>query len=364
MRIAISCHPSTGGSGIVATELAMALAGRGHDVHMVSCGRPFRLDEKTPVTWHPVNVVDYPLFRYPPHDLCLANKLAEVVKKHDIDIIHAHYAVPHAICAIMARNMSERRPKVAVTLHGTDITLVGNQKEFFDLVRHTLNECDGITAGSHWLTERTAETFNLDREPRVIANFADGERFHPKGRNPLPHDGPFEIIHASNFRPVKRIFDVVRVFDRIRRKLPARLLLLGDGPEIGLARELVAERGLDDVVIFNGPTEHMADVLRCGHLFMLLSEFESFGLSALEAMACGVPVLASGAGGLKEVVAHDATGFLCPVGDAEYAARRAIRLLSDRKTWERMSVAAAERARTGFGRDRIVAAYEEFYNGL
>jgi len=361
MRIAISCHPTTGGSGIVATELAMALARRGHDVHMVSYARPIRLDEQSDVTFHQVNVVDYPLFKYPPHDLCLANKLAEVVKRNGIDVIHAHYAVPHAISAIMARDMSGKKPKVAATLHGTDITLVGNQEEFFDLVRHTMNRCDGLTAVSEWLKSQTLEIFDPEKEPVVIPNFVDGTRFNPNGRNAFAAAGALEVIHASNFRPVKRILDVVRVFDLIRKKVPARLLLLGEGPDEEAARELVAELGIEDIVIFTGPCAHMAEVLRCGHLFVLLSEYESFGLSALEAMACGLPVLASDAGGLREVIADGETGLLCRVGDNAGAAERAVSILSDRKAWERMSRAAAERARAVFGVDRIVKQYEDFY---
>ncbi len=365
MRIAISCHPTPGGSGIVATELAMALARRGHDTHLVSYARPLRLAEDSPVRFHEVNVVDYPLFRYPPHDLCLANKLAEVVKKHDIDVIHAHYAVPHAISAIMARNIvGKRRVKVAATLHGTDITLVGNQEEFFDLVRHTINECDGLTTVSEWLKERTISTFKPDQEPVVIHNFADRTQFHPEGRNPYPASGILEIIHASNFRPVKRIFDVVRVFHAISRKLPARLLLLGEGPELGHARELVAELGMKDIVIFNGPCAHMGEVLRCGHLFMLLSEYESFGLSALEAMACGVPVLASDAGGLREVVVQGKTGILVKPGEIAEAAASAGALLADPEAWERMSEAAVARVREAFDVETIVEQYEDFYRGL
>jgi len=364
MRIAISCHPTTGGSGIVATELAMALARRGHEVHMVSCGRPIRLDEGSGVRWHEVKILDYPLFRFPPHDLCLANKLAEVTAKHRIEVIHAHYAVPHATCAILARDIAGGGVKVAATLHGTDITLVGNQREFFDLVRHTMNACDGLTAVSEWLKARTIETFRPEVPVRVIPNFVDERRFNAAGRNPLPAGGPIEIVHASNFRPVKRIFDVIRLFDGIRRKVPARLLLLGDGPELGPAREFVAELGLSDIVIFNGPTAHMAEVLRCGHLFVLISEFESFGLSALEAMACGVPVLGTDAGGLKEVVIPGETGFLFPVGAVEEAAARAAALLADGEAWERMSRTAARRSRETFGTDKVVAEYEEFYQGL
>ncbi len=364
MRIAISCHPTTGGSGIVATELAMALAQRGHDIHMVSYARPLRLVNGPGVTFHQVNVVDYPLFKYPPHDLCLANKLAEVVKNHSIDVIHAHYAVPHAISAIMARDISCRPVKVAATLHGTDITLVGSQEEFFDLVRHTMNVCDGITTVSKWLKQKTIDIFHPEVEPRVIHNFVDNTRFHTAGRNPFAPSGALEVIHASNFRPVKRILDVVRVFDRIRKRVAARLVFLGEGPELAEARLLTAELGLKEIVIFNGPTAHMADVLRCGHLFMLLSEYESFGLSVLEAMACGVPILASSAGGLKEVVDHGTSGFLCPVGDIEGAAEHAAQLLGNKDAWERMSAAAARRAQNVFALDRIVGEYEDFYNSL
>ncbi len=364
MRIAISCHPTTGGSGIVATELAMALARRGHDIHMVSYARPLRLTNGSGVTFHQVNVVDYPLFKYPPHDLCLANKLAEVVKEHAIDVIHAHYAVPHAISAIMARDISCRPVKVAATLHGTDITLVGSQEEFFDLVRHTMNVCDGITTVSDWLKKKTIEIFDPEVEPRVIPNFVDHTRFHAKGRNPFAAAGALEVIHASNFRPVKRVLDMVRVFDKLRKRVAARLLFLGEGPELAEARLLTAELGIKDIVIFNGPTAHMADVLRCGHLFMLLSEYESFGLSALEAMACGVPILASSAGGLKEVVDHARTGYLCTVGDIESAARYAVQLLEDRDAWERMSVAATLRAQEVFGLEKVVGQYEDFYSSL
>jgi N-acetyl-alpha-D-glucosaminyl L-malate synthase BshA len=364
MRIAISCHPTTGGSGIVATELAMALSRRGHDIHMVSYARPLRLEEDSGVAFHQVNVVDYPLFKYPPHDLCLANKLAEVVKNHDIDVIHAHYAVPHAISAIMARDITVKKPRVAATLHGTDITLVGNQEEFYDLVRHTMNRCDGLTAVSEWLKGQTMEIFRPEVEPVVIPNFVDGARFHAEARNGFASAGALEVIHASNFRPVKRIFDVVRVFNEIRKKVPARLLLVGEGPELGLARELVGELGIRDITLFTGSCAHMGEVLRCGHLFALLSEYESFGLSVLEAMACGVPILASDAGGLKEVVEHGKTGFLCKVGDIAAAAENALGVLSDRSKWEAMSRAAAERAHGIFGLDRVVKQYEDFYAGL
>ena len=364
MRIAISCHPTTGGSGIAATELALALADRGHEIHLVSFARPLRFEERAGVTFHEASVFDYPLFAHPPQDLCLANKLAEVVKAHNIELIHAHYAVPHAVCAIMARDISGMKPKVAATLHGTDITLVGKRKEFFDLVRHTLDERDGLTAVSEWLKSRITETFRPKREPVVIHNFVDSGRFNPEGRCPLAISGALEVIHASNFRPVKRVADVVSVFAGIQRRLPARLLLLGEGPELGKARVLAAELGISDTVIFNGPCAHMAEVLRCGHLFLLLSDHESFGLSALEAMACGVPVLGSDTGGLPEVVVDGETGILCGKGDIESAVERAVTFLSDRDAWAKMSAAAARRSRDVFGMEKVVARYEGFYESL
>jgi N-acetyl-alpha-D-glucosaminyl L-malate synthase BshA len=302
VKIAVSCHPTQGGSGIVATELATALARRGHEVHLAAPRRPYRLAEDSGVRFHALDVPDYPLFPCPPHDLSLANKLAGLVRDFGVEVIHAHYAIPHAVTAILARDVAApRRVSVVTTLHGTDITLVGSHAEFFDLTRHAMIASDGLTAVSEWLRAETMERFHLPRPPEVIHNFVDTGRFHPAGRAPYPPGGgEFHLLHASNLRPVKRVADVIRVFQEVQRHLPARLTVLGDGPEKGLAEELAAELGLTPHVTFTRAGQDMPEFMRAAHCNLLLSEYESFGLSALEGLACGTPVAASAAGGLPQ----------------------------------------------------------------
>lgn len=366
LRLCVVCHPTMGGSGVVATELAMGLADRGHEVHMIADKRPWRLPKGSPVRFHGLHVHDYPLFRHPPHDLCLANEIIEVVLEHDVQVIHAHYAVPHAIVALLANTVLHDHPvKVVTTVHGTDITLVGSHRSFYRLCKHAMERSDELTAVSHWLAGRTRDTFRLARSPHIITNFVDCERFNPEGRAPWPEDGAFTILHASNFRPVKRVCDVVRAFALIRAELPgARLVMAGDGPERGLAEELCAELGLCPAVEFPGRTSAVEAVFRQSHLFLLLSEYESFGLAALEAMACGTPTIASKAGGLVEVIECGVSGHLRHVGDAQGVADAAVRTLSDRATWERMSQASHERAATLFHRARVVPQYEALYRSV
>ena len=338
----------------------MGLAGRGHDVHMVAVDRPFRLPQETPVHFHPVTVADYPLFKHPPDDLCLANKLAEVTVEQDIQILHAHYAVPHTISAILAAQSVRPHPvRVVTTLHGTDITLVGSHRDFYRICRHAMVECDGLTAVSKWLCDRTMQEFDLPAEPQVIPNFVDCDRFSPGDRT--SYQTPLKLLHVSNFRPVKRIFDVVRVFDQIRRHIDARLTLLGDGPMRGMAEEQVAELGLCDRVRFIRSQTDVGPLYRQHHLFLLLSEYESFGLSALEAMACGTPVLGTRSGGLVEVVEHGISGHLCRVGDIDELTECGLHMLEDPDRWARMSVAAAQRAKSHFCKDALMARYEAFY---
>jgi N-acetyl-alpha-D-glucosaminyl L-malate synthase BshA len=282
-----------------------------------------------------------------------------------LDIIHAHYAVPHAISAMLARDMlceCVHHVRVVTTLHGTDITLVGSDRSFYRVCRYAMLKCHGLTTVSKWLAERTMETFKLDRAPTVIPNFVDCERFTTTGRAVYPPNGEFRILHASNFRPVKRVFDVVRVFAKVREKLPgAKLIMVGDGPERGAACELASQLGVCGSVEFAGPQLNIEDTYRNSHLYLLLSDYESFGLSALEAMASGTPVVVSKAGGLVEVVDEGQSGYLRPVGDIDAMAKAAVSILDDRATWEHMSAAAARHARELFCKDKIIPQYERFY---
>lgn len=365
MRIAINCHPSQGGSGIVATELAMSLADRGYDVFMVACEKPYRLPEKSRVHFEKVYIPEYPLFRYPPHDFSVINKLVEVVRRYDIDIIHAHYVVPHAICAVFAQTMlHERSIKVVTTLHGTDITLVGSHPEFRDICLYAMNRCQALTAVSEWLSDQTCTEFGLCQNIHVIPNFVDTSRFNAVGRVPYPEEGDeFILMHASNFRPVKRVVDICRIFFEVQKRVPARLKLVGEGPELGVAREMCAELGICRKVDFLGSTHEIASVMRQSHLFLLMSQYESFGLSALEAMACGTPAAASLAGGLPEVIEDGVSGLLCPVGDTVMMARRIINLLMHRKKWEAMSRETEKRARH-FDMESIITQYESVYRDV
>jgi len=363
MNIAISCHPTQGGSGIVATELAKALALRGHTIHVISCNKPYRLNENENIIFHPVDIPEYPLFKYPPHDLCMINKLQEVILAHDIDIVHSHYAIPHAICGIFAKQIVQPHPvKVVATMHGTDITLVGSHPGFHDLCRYAMLQCDKLTAVSCWLSTRTVKEFDLGKHPDVIYNFIDREKFNPQDRLPYPGDDPFVIMHASNFRPVKRTAEMVRVFYRIQQKLPARLILVGNGPDLELARELSGELGICHKIQFAGSQQNIEDFYKSSHLYLLLSHYESFGLSALEAMGCGLPVAVSNAGGLPEVVNDNENGLLCDGNDISGTADRIINLLSDKSRWEAMSCHAAEHAKSNFSVESIVPHYEKLYH--
>lgn len=365
MRIAINCHPTQGGSGIVATELAMALADRGHEVFIIACERPFRLPRKTPVHFRKVYVPDYPLFKYPPHDFSLINKLVETALRYDIDILHAHYMVPHAICAVFARTMlTSHHIKVVSTLHGTDITLVGSHPEFRDICLYAMTHSDALTSVSQWLNRQTCEEFGICRNVHVIPNFIDSTRFHPSGHTGYPSAGKdFIFMHAGNFRPVKRVPDICRLFYDIQKQVPARLKLVGKGPELGGARELCAELGISKHVDFPGSLPDIETDMRKAHFFLLMSQYESFGLSALEAMGCGVPVAASHAGGLPEVIEDGISGVLAPVGDTHGAAQRILEVVTDRSRWEEMSKAAALRA-LHFDRDTVVSLYEAVYHDV
>ena len=367
MRIAIVCYPTHGGSGAVASELAIGLADAGHDVHVVSYAVPFRLRRFHPgVRLHEVEIASYPLFRYPPYTLGLATKLAEVASENGLDVIHAHYAVPNAVSAFLAREIiGNGRTRLVTTLHGTDITLVGADKSFDRVIRFALERSDAVTAVSSYLAERTRRDFSPQLPVEVIPNFVD-TAVPPSGKERCARDawapnGERILMHASNFRPVKRISDVVRVFAEVRGRLPAKLVLIGEGPERLFAQQLVRELELTGEVHFLGQQDDIQGPLACADLLLLPSEQESFGLTALEAMVARVPVIATTIGGLPEVVADGETGRLFPVGDVRGMAEEATRLLSNEAARKAMGEAGRARALARFTREEVLPRYEDLY---
>lgn len=370
MKIAIVCYPTHGGSGVVASELAIGLAQKGHELHIVSYAPPFRLRAfHQNIFLHEVDVALYPLFKYPPYELGLATTLVELAERRDLDIIHAHYAVPHAASAYLAKQVfNSRRLKTVTTLHGTDITLVGAEPSFRRIVKFAIEQSDGVTAVSHYLRQRTIDEFDIKRDIRVIYNFVDLDRPDRNrdacSRPAFAPEGEKILMHASNFRPVKRIGDVVRIYARVRERIPAKLLLIGDGPERPHIQQLVKDMGLASDVHFLGEQDQLEPLFFCTDLFLLPSEQESFGLTALEAMNCGVPVIASDVGGLPEVIVPGETGYLLPVGDIEGMAGKAVELLSDPARLSLFRTQARRRAEQHFDAARIIPQYEAFYEEL
>lgn len=370
MVIGITCYPVAGGSGIIATELGQQLATRGHQVHFVSYALPFRLDRyQSNIQYHGVETTAYPLFKFPPYTLTLAAKMAEVARNFDLDIFHVHYAIPHATCAYLARqllNGASRQPKIITTLHGTDITLVGSDPSFYDITRFSINASDGITAVSKYLAEETSEVFKIEKEIKVVHNFFDSTRFKPGRtdctRSEFAADDEFLIMHVSNFRPVKRTLDVIDTFEKILAELPAKLVLIGEGPDTILARRQITKRGLSDKIVFLGNQNRVEAILPCADLFLIPSEEESFGLAALEALACGVPVIGTSGTGLTEVVDDFQNGFLLPVGDTGSMARAAVSLLKDADRLQQFKSHAAESALKKFSAEKIVSEYEQYYH--
>lgn len=372
MKIGITCYPTYGGSGAVATDLGIALAERGHEVHFITYQQPFRLPAFLPrIFFHEVDVVRYPLFEYPPYDLALAVRMHQVVQEHRLDILHAHYAIPHATSAWIAKEMLENDDvdvRIITTLHGTDITLVGQDPSFQTITKFSIERSDGLTAVSEFLKRETYNAFGCTAcAVEVIHNFVDPHLYDRRAHAPLLREqlgsngDRAVVMHVSNFRPVKRVRDVVRIFAQIRRARPAALVMVGDGPERVTAEQEARELGVQDDTFFLGKIDVVAPLLASADLFLLPSQSESFGLSALEALACGVPVVASRVGGLPEVVADGVTGVLRDVGDVDGMAAASLEMLGDRKRWERMSAAAAADARRRFSRDEMVARYEAFY---
>jgi len=373
MNIGITCYPVAGGSGIVATELGQQLAKRGHKIHFISYALPFRLDQfQTDVFYHAVETTAYPLFKFPPYTLPLAAKMAEVTRNFNIDVMHVHYAVPHATCAYLARQMlaeqNSRAPKIITTLHGTDITLVGADPSFFDITRFSIGTSDGITAVSKYLADETKDVFKIEKDIRVIHNFYDPTRFKPSSeicqRSEFAKEDEFLLMHVSNFRPVKRTLDVIDIFDKVAAKLPAKLLLIGEGPDTILARRQITKKGLINKVIFLGNQNRVEAVLRCADLFLMPSEEESFGLAALEALACGVPVIGTSGTGLSEVIDDGQDGYLLPVGDTGAMAQMAFELLNDKNELLKFKNNAANLAYKKFAAEKIVSQYENYYEEI
>lgn len=368
MKIGVCCYPTYGGSGAIATELGLALAARGHEIHFVSYARPARLTGyHANVFFHRVQIAPYPLFKYPPYDLALSSLLRDVSESRGLDVLHVHYAIPHAVSAILARDMlGTKRPKIVTTLHGTDITIVGLDRAYFQPTRYGIERSDAVTTVSEWLRGETLRFFQPTRAIEVVPNFVDVERFQPREesslRKCLVPAGEKVLAHVSNFREVKRVQDVVGIFARVAARLPARLLLAGEGPETATAERAAQDAGVADRVHFLGEQEDVERVYAASDLFLLPSEHESFGLSALEALACGVPVIGSDAGGLPEVVRSGKTGFLVEVGDVETAASRAVGLLADERARRKMGEEARADAVARFAGpgvvDRYVALYE------
>ncbi len=369
MRIGITCYPTVGGSGVVATELGLEMARRGHEVHFICYALPYRLGRVPPgVTFHEVTVPAYPLFQYPPYSLALASQMADAVRNHSIDLLHVHYAIPHAISAYLAREILGGVPKLVVTLHGTDITVVGADPSFLPIVRLGIERADAVTAVSHSLARQTHELLGVTRPIDVIPNFVDANRcdadFAAAHRRRLSPDGAPLLVHASNFRPVKRITDVLEVFRRVHAEVPSHLALVGDGPDRPAAEKFVREAGIAHRVEFLGNVTPVEGVIGAGDLFLLPSGEESFGLAALEAMACGVPVITSNAGGLPELVHNGDGGFAFPIGDTRAMAQQAVTLLKDRSELDRQRLLARQRAIEHFSTGRVVDLYEALYQRL
>jgi N-acetyl-alpha-D-glucosaminyl L-malate synthase BshA len=360
VRIGITCYPTYGGSGIVATELGLELALRGHEIHFISYANPIRLDPDTPrVHYHEVEVSQYPLFHFPPYCLALASRMAEVAECYELDLLHVHYAIPHSIAALLARQMTAPRRVLPfiTTLHGTDITLVGTDRSYFPITKFSIEQSDGITTISRYMQQRTVDVFGVPNPIEVIHNFVNVETYKP-----APRTGTEKILlHISNFRPVKRVLDCIRILADVLARGPVHLLMAGDGPDRGPAELLARDLGVQRHVTFLGKQDHVERLIPQAHVLLLPSELEAFGLAALEAMACGVVPVATDAGGVPELIRHEVDGFVEPVGDIQAQSARVLQLLSDESTHARMAAAARQSAVNRFAATSIIPHYERYY---
>jgi N-acetyl-alpha-D-glucosaminyl L-malate synthase BshA len=367
MRIGITCYPTYGGSGVVATELGIELAARGHDIHFISYAMPVRITEAAGrIHFHEVEMLNYPLFDHPPYTLALATAMANVAVNESLDLLHVHYAIPHSVSAYLARAMLKpRRLPFVTTLHGTDITLVGLDRSYLPITRFSIDESDGVTAISEYLRDVTQREFAIRRPVEVIPNFVNCDVFTPDNgkcrRDEFAPQGEKILVHLSNFRPVKRVPDVVEIFARVRREIPAKLLMIGDGPERTVAEWMAREKKLSADVIFLGKQNQVQDLLGCADVLLLPSDIESFGLAALEGMASGVPAICSRVGGVPEVFRDGVEGFLVEVRDVQTMAARALEILTNPEKHAEMSRAARQRALRCFCSKSIIPLYEDLY---
>jgi N-acetyl-alpha-D-glucosaminyl L-malate synthase BshA len=364
MRIGITCYPTYGGSGIVATELGLELAHRGHQVHFISYAQPIRLDWDTPgIYYHEVEVSTYPLFQYPPYTLALASRMAEVAERYELDLLHVHYAIPHSISALLAQEMTtSRRVPFVTTLHGTDITLVGADPTYFPITKFSIERSDGITTISEYMRRRTVEFFGVQNPIEVIHNFVNCALYKPDAE--AQARGRKRILHISNFRPVKRVLDCIHAFAEVRKHVDAELVMAGDGPERGPAERLAYELDVARHVRFLGKQDHMVRLIPHMHTLHLPSEMEAFGLAALEAMACGVPPVATRTGGVPDLITHAVDGFMENVGDTKAQASRLVELLTDDHLRNAMASAARIAAKRRFSTDLIIPRYERYYHDV
>jgi L-malate glycosyltransferase len=372
MKIGITCYPTYGGSGVVATELGLELAQRGHEIHFISYSQPIRLIGPQPnIHYHEVEVSRYPLFDYPPYDLALATRMAEVAELYDLDLLHVHYAIPHSVSAMLARQMlaasgSHRNLPFVTTLHGTDITLVGLDRSYLPITRFSIEQSDGVSAISKYLRDRTVREFDIKNRIQVIYNFVNCEIYRrdpdsAKRRAEYASRDEKILVHLSNFRPVKRLTDVVEIFELVHKKIPSKLLLIGDGPDRSRAEWLAVQKGIHEHVLFLGKQDRVHEKLAVADIMLMPSELESFGLAALEAMACEVVPIATRVGGVPEVIEHGRGGFLAGVGEIETMANYAIDLLRDDQRLAEMGKQARFEAESRFCSSEIIPQYEEFY---
>ncbi len=377
LRIGITCYPTYGGSGVVATELGIELAERGHQVHFITYSQPIRLTEPhVNIHYHEVEVSRYPLFEYPPYDLALATRMAEVAEIYDLDLLHVHYAIPHSVSAMLARQMlccdsarKRRRLPYVTTLHGTDITLVGMDASYLPITRFSIEQSNGVTAISDYLKQQTLDEFSIRNHIEVIPNFVNCDLYRRDPNSVLrraEYAKPDErvLVHLSNFRPVKRVADVIEVFDRVLKKVPAKLLMIGDGPDRSQAEWLAMKKGIHNQVLFLGKQNGVNEKLAIADVMLLPSQIESFGLAALEGMACEVVPISTNAGGVPELIDDGITGYMVDVGDVETMARRAIEVLSDDAKLRDMGKRARAEAQKRFCSTRIIPHYEQFYRAV